>query len=671
MTGMLCEPRSTSMLKAMEVCDVSLIEEFERRFGESRAWIIDAPARLCLNGEHSDYVPWHPSKIITAASDLFRMRAVVAPRDDGIVRISSTLDKAGDVEFSVDSVRVGGLWIESLQDSLDADWGNYTRGAVARAALDHPDLKYGFDCLFDSTIPSGGGASSSSALVTLSVVAFLLSNGHAFKKADLVQISGEAEWYVGTRGGSMDHATQLLARSDSTLCLNYHPFSSELAPNLPEGYVLVTAFTEVADKSVAVLDAFNELAYVQQQVIPAALPNDWMVMDPESVAAGLPEMTDGMRIRDRFRFVLREHSRSNALLEALSAGDGGRIGQIFDEAFNDTRELLGTHTDVVERVAAELRSMGGVKGVKLMGAGFGGLLLALAEERGGGELDVHHLGKGVHAMRVDDAATSGEVALAAVILCGGAGSRIRAQGVEKHKPLLDVGGVPSTVHVCQSLLRCGLDFSQMLLVVPPEREEEYLESLAGIPVNIVIQDEPLGTGDAVLCVLDHLDDAVQNVYVSFGSQTLVRNFSVRCSLAHHLANDLAFTLPTTIRDNPYAPLQRGMHGEVTGSIETHLEGADMPARGETNIGSYWATREALELVLREFHTKNWVPDAGRYATNSGEFGYPNEMVRGCLAHGLGVDGIPCADPDEVVGIKTQEHLEFIRAELIWRERFED
>jgi bifunctional N-acetylglucosamine-1-phosphate-uridyltransferase/glucosamine-1-phosphate-acetyltransferase GlmU-like protein len=248
---------------------------------------------------------------------------------------------------------------------------------------------------------------------------------------------------------------------------------------------------------------------------------------------------------------------------------------------------------------------------------------------------------------------------------------MRAQGVETHKPLLDVGGVSSTVHVCQSLLRCGLDFTQMLLVVPAEREMEYLESLTGMPVNVVIQEEPLGTGDAVLCVLDHLDDAVQNVYVSFGSQTLVRNSSVRCSLTHHLANDLAFTLPTTIRDNPYAPLQRGMHGEVTGSIETYLEGADMPARGETNIGSYWATREALELVLREFRTQNWVPDAGRYATASGEFGYPNEMVRGCLAHGLKVDGIPCADPDEVVGIKTQENLEFIRAELIRRERFED
>ena len=36
------------------------------------------------------------------------------------------------------------------------------------------------------------------------------------------------------------------------------------------------------------------------------------------------------------------------------------------------------------------------------------------------------------------------------------------------------------------------------------------------------------------------------------------------------------------------------------------------------------------------------------------------MVRGCLAAGLGVDGVPIADEIEMLGIKTPETLAAIR-----------
>ena len=113
-------------------------------------------------------------------------------------------------------------------------------------------------------------------------------------------------------------------------------------------------------------------------------------------------------------------------------------------------------------------------------------------------------------------------------------------------------------------------------------------------------------------------------------------------------------------DNPYAPLIRDSSGKVTGSVETHLEGAQMPARGETNIGAYWASRRALDEVLCQLHESLYSEDEERYNTSSGELGYPNEMVRACLAAGLGVDGVPIADEIEMMGIKTPETLASIR-----------
>jgi len=235
-----------------------------------------------------------------------------------------------------------------------------------------------------------------------------------------------------------------------------------------------------------------------------------------------------------------------------------------------------------------------------------------------------------------------------------------AGGVTTHKPLLDVGGMPATRFVVEGLLGGNIEFSQFIIVVPPGREAEYEAALDGLDCRIVIQKNALGTGNAVYDTLEHLLAPIEHVYVSFGTQPLVRTETIEGSLDVHLEQGLGFTLATVVMDNPYAPLVRGDNGSVTGSVETHLEGAEMPDRGETNIGAYWVSRSALDVVLCGLHEDLFRGDLGQYATTSGELGFPNEMVRGCLAAGLRVDGVPIADEIEMLGIKTPETLAAIR-----------
>ena len=251
--------------------------------------------------------------------------------------------------------------------------------------------------------------------------------------------------------------------------------------------------------------------------------------------------------------------------------------------------------------------------------------------------------------------------LAAVLLCGGKGSRMMAGGVTTHKPLLEVGGMPATRFVVEGLLNGNLEFSQFIIVVPPGREKEYEDALAGLGCRIVVQERALGTGNAVYDSLQHLLDPIEHVYVSFGTQPLVRTETIEGTLNVHIDQNLGFTLATVLMDNPYAPLLRDSRGVVCGSVETHLEGAEVPAHGETNIGAYWVSRSALDVVLRDLHNNLYVDEENRYETNSGELGFPNEMVRGCLTAGLGVDGVPIATEIEMMGIKTPETLAAIQA----------
>ncbi len=250
--------------------------------------------------------------------------------------------------------------------------------------------------------------------------------------------------------------------------------------------------------------------------------------------------------------------------------------------------------------------------------------------------------------------------VAAVILCGGKGSRMLAGGEVTHKPLLEIGGVPSTKFVIDKLEKSKLNFSQIIVVVPEKRIPEYQNALLGLNCEIISQKLPLGTGNAVYEALDHLSPTIEHVYVSFGTQPLIRNETIEGVFETHQKGGFGFSLATTIMDNPYAPLIRNEMGVVIGSLETHLDGVEMPERGETNVGAYWASITSLQHVLIGLHQELYMIKEKKYNTKSGELGYPNEMVRGCIKSKIMVEGVTIADEMEMLGIKTPETLAKIR-----------
>lgn len=260
---------------------------------------------------------------------------------------------------------------------------------------------------------------------------------------------------------------------------------------------------------------------------------------------------------------------------------------------------------------------------------------------------------------------------AAMLLCGGKGSRLAEQGVDVHKPLMPILGKPSLFHVVDQLLAHEIAFTPILVVVPPERLQEYESALEGRDCKVVVQPAALGTGDAVYQAMKHLPDDYQHLYVSFGTQPLVTDSSIMDSLVHHIGHKLGFTMPTTMTANPYAPLLRDADGKVSNSVETHLEGAEKPEVGEANVGAYWASKKALQEILVPLCKEKWNPQTGKYDTSSGELGYPNEMVRSCLANGVGVDGVVCSMPEEMIGLKRLEDIDKIEEVMLDRRNVSD
>jgi hypothetical protein len=115
-------------------------------------------------------------------------------------------------------------------------------------------------------------------------------------------------------------------------------------------------------------------------------------------------------------------------------------------------------------------------------------------------------------------------------------------------------------------------------------------------------------------------------------------------------------LPTTLKNHPYAPLHRDIAGHVRKARETHLEAAELPTFGETNIGLFALENRRMFAVLLALRQLYWHDSEGHYERPNYELGFPNEFVNYLGEAEAGVLACPIADSREEQGIKNFEDI---------------
>jgi len=150
---------------------------------------VNAPGRVCLFGEHSDYLGLD---VIPAAINL-GIEIVAQPRDDDLVIINYK-DLGAIDEFPIDTL----LAYRNERD--------YVRSAF-NVALDQDMIpSCGWDVSVTGNIPIAGGLSSSSALSVASIILATHIGGAELRPVDIVRLAYEAEVErFGESGGMMDH----------------------------------------------------------------------------------------------------------------------------------------------------------------------------------------------------------------------------------------------------------------------------------------------------------------------------------------------------------------------------------------------------------------------------------------------------------------------------------
>ncbi len=88
--------------------------------------------------------------------------------------------------------------------------------------------------------------------------ATIAANGLELFPAQFVDLCGEGEWFVGTRGGSADHAAVKMGRKGKVINVAFFDFAVEETVDFPDDYVMVVGDSGFrAQKSAKARDEFN------------------------------------------------------------------------------------------------------------------------------------------------------------------------------------------------------------------------------------------------------------------------------------------------------------------------------------------------------------------------------------------------------------------------------
>ncbi len=246
----------------------SLLVHARRVLGDDApVFLVRAPGRVNILGRHID----HQGGNCNLMAIDREMLMAVHPRDDDTV----TLHNVEDGEFASRQFVIGDLlarlpwddWLSLVNsDQLlkilgdsEGDWALYVQAAVLRLQKRYPRTRLrGMDIIAHGNIPIAAGLSSSSALVVASAEATVTTNALEILPSQFVDLCGEGEWYVGTRGGSADHAAMKFGQRGKVARVRFFPFGVEEMVDFPVDYRLVICNSMIqARKAAGARDVFN------------------------------------------------------------------------------------------------------------------------------------------------------------------------------------------------------------------------------------------------------------------------------------------------------------------------------------------------------------------------------------------------------------------------------
>jgi galactokinase len=237
------------------------------------------------------------------------------------------------------------------------------------------------DVFMSSTVPLGGGLSSSAALEVAAATLLEAVTGKKFDPVDKALLCQKAEHdFAGVPCGIMDQFISVMGRENHLLLLDCRNHETRLVPmSDPEVEVLIVN-TNVKHELCG-----GEYAERRSQCEEAA-----RLLGVPALRDATPDMLDGARgklsdvVFRRARHVIGENERTVHAAEGIANSNWPTVGQLMyasHTSLRDDYEVSCAELDAVVEIALDLGPTKGVYGCRMTGGGFGGSAVALVQTK--------------------------------------------------------------------------------------------------------------------------------------------------------------------------------------------------------------------------------------------------------------------------------------------------
>lgn len=341
------------------------IPPFEEIYGRPPRWIVAAPGRVNVIGEHTDYndgfvLPMAIERYTVMAADVSTSSLPRIIIHDSRARDTAQID------------------VSRLVTKADPRWSNYIRGVVAgfqNLGLTVP----GLDVSLVSTVPLGGGLSSSAALEVCTATLLETAIGKELDPVEKALLCQQAEHkFAGVPCGIMDQFISVMGQKDQLLLLDCRSRQP--------------TFVSMDDPSVALLVINTN---VKHELSGGEYAERRTQCETAAKILGIPSLRDATaealerarRKMDLFTFrrahhVISENERTLQAVEEVRNSNWPAVGQHMYRShysLRDDFEVSCKELDAVVEICQSIGLKGGVYGCRMTGAGFGGSCVALVK----------------------------------------------------------------------------------------------------------------------------------------------------------------------------------------------------------------------------------------------------------------------------------------------------
>lgn len=336
------------------------VADFNQHFSNSPTLCIQAPGRINLIGEHTDY---NNGFVLPAAIDK-SIYFAFAKNNSSTARFVA-LDKQESYNFD----------LQNSNNLPTSGWQKY----VAGMALSLLNKEQGFDCVFGGNLPIGAGISSSSALCCGLAYGLNLLFDIGYDKKEMTPLIQKAEAkYSGVNGGIMDQFSIMMGQKDKVILLDCKDLNTKYFPLELQDNCLLLCNTAVEHELASTqynnrrIECESGLGLLNKSGLTIESLRDLTLSTLEQQRSSFDPL-----IFKRCVYVVKENKRVLETVIALVQGDLSTVGKLLYQSHEGLQHDYEVSCPELDFLVDFAKTQDYVLGARMMGGGFGGCTLNL------------------------------------------------------------------------------------------------------------------------------------------------------------------------------------------------------------------------------------------------------------------------------------------------------